>query len=145
MLAPLIRGQKGEYRDLFEDLLKQGFVRARVDGAVVSLTDDLQLDRQMRHNIEVVIDRLVVKPAIRPRLAEAVELALKIGKGNLIVATQSGEEADAETRRRGSETRRSGRRGDAATAEPARRAAADGRGDRRHRLLGPLRLHATAG
>jgi len=69
VLAPLIRGQKGEYRDLFEDLLKQGFVRARVDGTVVSLTDDLQLDRQMRHNIEVVVDRLVAKPAIRPRLA----------------------------------------------------------------------------
>jgi len=89
VLAPLIRGQKGEYRDLFVDLLKQGFVRARVDGDVVSLTDDLQLDRQMRHNIEVVVDRLVVKPAIRPRLAEAVELALKIGKGNLIVAADS--------------------------------------------------------
>ena len=49
-----IRGQKGEYRDLFEDLLKQGFVRARVDGSVVHLSDDLRLDRQMRHNIEVV-------------------------------------------------------------------------------------------
>ena len=58
VLAPVIRGQKGEYRDLFEDLRKQGFVRARVDGRVVSLTDDLSLDRQMRHNIEVVVDRL---------------------------------------------------------------------------------------
>ena len=58
VLAPVIRGQKGEYRDLFDDLLKQGFVRARVDGTVVQLTDDLSLDRQMRHNIEVVIDRL---------------------------------------------------------------------------------------
>ena len=86
LLAPLIRGQKGEYRDLFEDLLKQGFVRARVDGRVVRLTDDLRLDRQMRHNIEVVIDRLVAGPKIRPRLAEAVELALRLGEGNLIVA-----------------------------------------------------------
>jgi len=92
MLGPLIRGQKGEYRDLFVDLLKQGFVRARVDGDVVSLTDDLQLDRQMRHNIEVVVDRLVVKSTIRPRLAEAVDLALKIGKGNLIVAAESGDQ-----------------------------------------------------
>src|SRR5271169_4309461 len=58
VLAPLIRAQKGEYRDLFVDLLKQGFARARVDGRVVQLTDDLQLDRQMRHNIEVVVDRL---------------------------------------------------------------------------------------
>ena len=69
VLAPLIRGQKGEYRDLFVDLLKQGFVRAsRRRRRGVRLTDDLQLDRQMRHNIEVVVDRLVVKPAIRPRL-----------------------------------------------------------------------------
>ena len=67
MLAPLDRGQKGEYRDLFEDLLKQGFVRARVDGRIVQLTDDLQLDRQMRHNIEVVVDRLVAGPGVRPR------------------------------------------------------------------------------
>ncbi len=63
VLAPLIRGQKGEYRDLFDDLLKQGFGRARVDGTVVQLTDDLKLDRQMRHNIEVVIDRLTMAPA----------------------------------------------------------------------------------
>src|SRR5688572_21206856 len=58
ILAPVVRAQKGEYRDLFEDLLKQGFVRARVDGRIVQLTDDLKLDRQMRHNIEVVVDRL---------------------------------------------------------------------------------------
>ena len=62
VLAPLIRQQKGEYRDLFEDLLKQGFARARVDGTVVNLTDTLRLDRQMRHNIEVVADRLVAGP-----------------------------------------------------------------------------------
>ena len=59
VLAPLIRQQKGEYKDLFEDLLKQGFVRARVDGEIVQLTDNLSLDRQMRHDIEVVVDRLV--------------------------------------------------------------------------------------
>lgn len=88
ILAPLIRQQKGEYRDLFEDLLKQGFVRARVDGNVVQLSDKLSLDRQMRHDIEVVIDRLVMRGDIRPRLAEAVELALKMGQGNLIVAIE---------------------------------------------------------
>ena len=86
VLAPLIRQQKGEYKDLFEDLLKQGFVRARVDGDVVQLSDNLSLDRQMRHDIEVVVDRLVMKGDIRPRLAEAVELALRLGEGNLIVA-----------------------------------------------------------
>ncbi|MCA9215278.1 MAG: excinuclease ABC subunit UvrA, partial [Planctomycetales bacterium] len=88
VLAPLVRGKKGEYRDLFEDLLKQGFARARVDGEVVSLNDDIQLDRQMRHHIEVVVDRLQLKPNIRPRLAESVELAVKLGDGNLVVALE---------------------------------------------------------
>src|SRR5256714_9455937 len=88
VLAPLIRQQKGEYKDLFNDLLKQGFVRARADGQFVQLTDNLSLDRQMRHDIEVVVDRLVIKADVRPRLAEAVELALRLGKGNLIVAAE---------------------------------------------------------
>ncbi|MEM8945772.1 MAG: excinuclease ABC subunit UvrA [Planctomycetota bacterium] len=92
VLAPIVRQQKGEFRDLCEDLLKQGFVRARVDGEIVQLTDNLSLDRQMRHDIEVVVDRLVNGPSIRSRLAEAVELGLKLGEGNLIVAP---EEVDA--------------------------------------------------
>ncbi|MEZ6110819.1 MAG: hypothetical protein R3C99_07385 [Pirellulaceae bacterium] len=69
VLAPVIRGQKGEWRDLFEDLLKQGFVRARVDGETHSLSDNLQLDRRMRHNIEVVVDRLAIKSGLRTQLA----------------------------------------------------------------------------
>jgi excinuclease ABC subunit A len=92
VLAPLIRRQKGEYRDLFEDLRKQGFARARVDGAVVALSDALGLDRQMRHNIEVVVDRLVAGPKIRARLGEAVELALRMAEGNLIVALEANTE-----------------------------------------------------
>ena len=88
ILAPLIRQQKGEYKDLFEDLLKQGFVRARVDGTVVQLNASQSLDRQMRHDIEVVVDRLVLRADIRPRLSEAVETALKMGGGNLIVALE---------------------------------------------------------
>ena len=90
VLAPVIQGQKGEYRDLFEDLLKQGFVRARVDGKIVPLADDLKLDRQMRHNIEVVVDRLVAGKASRTRLTEAVEQALKLGNGNLVVLKDEG-------------------------------------------------------
>jgi excinuclease ABC subunit A len=86
ILAPLIRQQKGEYKDLFEDLLKQGFVRARVDGTLVQLNASLSLDRQMRHDIEVVVDRLTLRSDVRPRLGEAVETALKMGGGNLIVA-----------------------------------------------------------
>ncbi|MDY0169436.1 MAG: excinuclease ABC subunit UvrA [Thermoguttaceae bacterium] len=97
VLAPLVRGQKGEYRDLFGDLLRQGFARARVDGKVVPLTDDLRLDRQMRHDIEVVVDRLTVGERVRGRLAEAVELALRVGSGNLMVA------ADEEGQRRAAE------------------------------------------
>ncbi len=94
LLAPLIRGQKGEHRDLFEDLLKQGFVRARVDAEIVRLTDDLQLDRKMRHNIEVVVDRIAISAGSRSRLAEAVELALKIGGGNMIVADEDSNRPD---------------------------------------------------
>ncbi len=86
ILAPVVRGQKGEHRDLFEDLLKQGFARARVDGEILRLNGDIQLDRQMRHHIEVVVDRLTIKKGLRPRLAEAVELAIRTGGGNMIVA-----------------------------------------------------------
>ncbi|HXG09906.1 MAG TPA: excinuclease ABC subunit UvrA [Gemmataceae bacterium] len=88
VLAPVIRGQKGEYKDLFEDMLKRGFVRARVDGQVVRLTDDLKLDRRIKHHIEIVIDRLKNEPKVRPRLAEAVEQALVLGDGSLIVAVE---------------------------------------------------------
>src|SRR3954471_17553485 len=93
VLAPVIRGQKGEYKDLFEDLRKQGFVRARVDGNFVSLTDDLSLDRQMRHNIEVVVDRLKAAPSVRGRLSEAVDTALGVGGGTVIVAVQNADES----------------------------------------------------
>ncbi len=95
ILAPLIQGQKGEYRDLFDDLLKQGFVRARVDGRIVQLSDDLKLDKQMRHYIEVVIDRLVAGKTPRARLAEAVELAIKQAGGKLIVAKEADERGSA--------------------------------------------------
>src|SRR6516164_1962822 len=88
VLAPVIRGQKGEYKDLFTDMLRRGFVRARVDGEVVRLTDDLKLDRRIKHNIEIVVDRLKNEPAVRTRLAEAVEQALGLGEGSLIVAVE---------------------------------------------------------
>jgi len=88
VLAPLIQQQKGEYKDLFEDLLKQGFLRARVNGEVVQLTDDLQLGRHMKHTIEVVIDRLVAGKVTRTRLAETIETALRQSQGALLVAIQ---------------------------------------------------------
>src|SRR5207302_3567578 len=88
VLAPVIRGQKGEYKDLFADMLKRGFVRARVDGQVVRLTDDLKLDRRIKHDIAIVIDRLANEPKVRPRLAEAVEQALAPANGTVIVAVE---------------------------------------------------------
>src|SRR5277367_1621297 len=90
VLAPVVRGQKGEYKDLFADLARAGYVRARVNGQVVNLSDDLSLDRQIKHQIEAVIDRLKAAPNLgttqRARLAEAVEQALKLGEGTVIVA-----------------------------------------------------------
>jgi excinuclease ABC subunit A len=89
VLAPVVQRQKGEYRDLFEDLLKQGYLRARVDGRIVHLTENLQLDRQMRHTIDVVIDRLKAGAAGRTRLAEAVENAIKLSGGSVLIDLES--------------------------------------------------------
>lgn len=86
VLAPVARGQKGEFRDLFDDLLRQGYIRARVDGQIVELRSDLALQKNQRHDIEVVIDRLSLDDNARPRLAEAVETALRVGEGSLIIA-----------------------------------------------------------
>ncbi|MCL4128689.1 UNVERIFIED_CONTAM: hypothetical protein GTU68_043549 [Idotea baltica] len=86
VLAPVVRAQKGEHRELFVELLKKGFVRARVDGEIVSLGGEINLDRSRRHHVEVVVDRLTVSPSVKTRLAESVDTALKIGKGALIIA-----------------------------------------------------------
>jgi excinuclease ABC subunit A len=88
VLAPVIRGQKGEYKDLFAELGRAGFVRVRVDGQVVPISDQLSLDRQVKHDIEVVVDRLKAGSGVRPRLAEAVETALKRGSGTVILAPE---------------------------------------------------------
>ena len=122
VLAPLVRGQKGEHRDLFADLLKQGFARARVDGRVVHLSDDLRLDRQMRHNIEVVVDRLVAGPKVRAAIGRGSRSGPAAGRwesgGGGGEGERRGERGEGETGRRGDgETRRRGdretrRRGD---------------------------------
>ena len=85
ILAPVARKQKGEYRDLFEEMLRRGFARARVDGRVVSLSDDPMLDRNVRHDIEIVVDRITLKNSAKSRLAQSIETALEIGEGTLIV------------------------------------------------------------
>ena len=77
VLAPIIRGRKGEFVKILSDFQKDGFVRARVDGETVELSDDIQIDRKKKHNIELIVDRLIIKPDIRSRLTESVEVALK--------------------------------------------------------------------
>ena len=77
VLAPIIRGRKGEFVKILSDFQKDGFVRARVDGKTVELSDDIQIDRKKKHNIELIVDRLIIKPEIRSRLTESVEVALK--------------------------------------------------------------------
>ena len=92
ILAPVIRGQKGEYKDLFDELGRAGYTRARVDGKIFPLTQRLKLDRQIKHHIEVVIDRFAVgAEAQRTRLAETVEAALKLGDGSVIVSSERGD------------------------------------------------------
>ncbi len=89
VLAPLVQRQKGEFKDLFADLLKQGYLRARVDGKFVQLSDDLKLDKQMKHTIDLVIDRLVAGKTARPRVAEAIEQALNLAGGKLLISTEA--------------------------------------------------------
>ena len=77
VLSPIVRGRKGEFVKQLEAFQKEGFVRARIDGEVVELSDDLDLDRKKKHNIELIVDRLVIRDDIRSRLTESVEIALK--------------------------------------------------------------------
>ncbi|HMQ15812.1 MAG TPA: excinuclease ABC subunit A, partial [Phycisphaerae bacterium] len=86
LLAPKVRGQKGEHRDLFAELVNQGYVRARVDGEIVELTSPPPLDRNRRHDVEVVIDRLEVRPNMRARLSESLDLALTVGQGTAMAS-----------------------------------------------------------
>ena len=84
IIAPVIRGRKGEFKKLLEDFQKEGFVRGRIDGNVIDLSDDIDIDRKKKHNIDIVIDRLVIKEDIRARLTESIEMAMK-NANNLVV------------------------------------------------------------
>ncbi|MFH0762399.1 MAG: excinuclease ABC subunit UvrA [Candidatus Omnitrophota bacterium] len=87
VLAPLVRGRKGQYREIFAQIQKSGFVRVRVDGKIYELGQKIKLVKYKTHNIEVVVDRLMIKPEIRKRLTDSIETALKVGKGIVIVTT----------------------------------------------------------
>jgi excinuclease ABC subunit A len=90
VLAPIVRGRKGEYKKLFFDLGRQGFTRVRVNGAVRELTDEIDLDKNRKHTIEVVVDRLVVRDTLGSRLAESLETALKLAEGVALVEPVEG-------------------------------------------------------
>jgi excinuclease ABC subunit A len=90
VLAPLVRGRKGEFRDVFEAMRKQGFVRARLNGETYDLSDVPKLNRRQNHDIAVVVDRLVVRAADRGRLADSIETALKAAEGVVEVVRQTG-------------------------------------------------------
>ncbi len=85
ILAPVVRGRKGEYRELIDEIKREGFIRARVDGKLIDLEQEIKLKKNIKHNIEVVVDRLKIRPDIRQRLSESVEVSLKMGSGLVII------------------------------------------------------------
>ena len=91
ILAPIVRNRKGEFRDLFEKLRKEGFVRARIDGEILRLDEVDKLRKSYKHDIDVVVDRLVAKPEIAARLHDAIRTAFLVGEGRLIAKYESGE------------------------------------------------------
>ena len=90
LLAPLAQNKKGEHRELLQDAQKRGFARARVDGKIKGLEERIELDKKSKHDIELIVDRLVLKPDLRTRLTDSVETALREGKGVLIVTDETG-------------------------------------------------------
>ena len=92
ILAPVVRGRKGEYTKQLEAYQKEGFVRVRIDGENYELSDDIELDRKKKHNIELVVDRLVIKPDIISRLTESVEIALKHADKMVLIDVRGGKE-----------------------------------------------------
>ena len=92
VLAPIVRGKKGEYKKVLENYQKEGFVRAKIDGEVVELTDDIEIDRKKKHTIDIIIDRLVIKNDIRARLTESIEIAMKQADNLVRIEAQGSKE-----------------------------------------------------
>ncbi len=91
ILAPVVRGRKGHYRELFEDVARNGFTRVRVDGELREIEAEMKVDRYKIHNIEIVVDRLVVQPDARTRLVDSLEIALRRGDGVVIISSDAGD------------------------------------------------------
>src|SRR5215210_3077559 len=92
VLAPIVRGRKGEFKKELEKLAKEGFLRARVDGELLSLDEEIKLDKRRNHSIEAVVDRLLIKPGIKGRLSESIRTALKLTGGAVLVSVVDGDE-----------------------------------------------------
>ncbi len=92
VMAPIVRGRKGEFKKDLEKLARQGFVKARIDGTIRSLEDDIPLDKRRNHTIEVIVDRLLVKPGIEKRLEASIDTAVKLADGLVLISVVDGEE-----------------------------------------------------
>ena len=109
VLAPVVRGRKGEYGKLFEELRAEGFTRVKVDGELRRLEEEIELDKKYKHDISVVVDRLVMRPDLRKRLADSIETAVALAEGIVDIESSSDD-------RRGRRPTRSASR--ASTAAP---------------------------
>ena len=92
VLGPVVKGRKGEYRSLIDDLRKSGFVRVRVDGSLYEIGETIPMDKNKKHDVQVVVDRIVVGPEQRTRLVESIETAARLGSGSVIIAPEKGTE-----------------------------------------------------
>src|SRR5215207_146943 len=92
ILAPIVRGRKGEFKKELEKLHKEGFIRARIDGEMRQLDEDIELDKRRNHTIEVVVDRLLMKEGVKDRLTESVKTALRLTGGAVLISIVDGEE-----------------------------------------------------
>jgi len=92
ILAPVVRGRKGEYQELLNSLRKQGYVRVRIDGEVRDLEEEIKLSKHVKHDIAVVVDRLIIKPGIKSRLTDSLETSIKLASGSVIAWTKEGDQ-----------------------------------------------------
>ena len=90
ILAPIIRGKKGQHKTIISQVQKKGFLRIRVDGKVYKVDDDINLDKNKKHTIEILVDRIIIEKDMHERITESVELALELGKGLIVVHELSG-------------------------------------------------------